>query len=259
MEHSQLMALATELAKSLKTDADLNAFTKALKKLTVETALNAELTAHLGHERPQPSANGNARNGYSTKQVLTGDGEFELKTPRDREGTFEPQLIKKHQTRITSMDSQILSLYAKGMTTREIVSTFKELYDADVSAALISKVTDAVKEQVVEWQNRPLDTLYPIVYLDCIVVKVRQDNTVLNKSVFLALGVNMDGHKELLGMWIAENERPDEYDDTGQSNSITCCLVYEKSSIIRLIRGHHLPSLGVTWSESDCWLFLSMW
>ena len=206
MEHSQLMALATELAKSLKTDADLNAFTKALKKLTVETALNAELTAHLGHERHQPSANGNARNGYSTKQVLTGDGEFELKTPRDREGTFEPQLIKKHQTRITSMDNQILSLYAKGMTTREIVSTFKELYDADVSAALISKVTDAVKEQVIEWQNRPLDTLYPIVYLDCIVVKVRQDNTILNKSVFLALGVNMDGHKELLGMWIAENE-----------------------------------------------------
>lgn len=206
MEHSQLMALATELAKSLKTDADLNAFTKTLKKLTVETALNAELTAHLGHERHQPSANGNARNGYSTKQVLTGDGEFELKTPRDREGTFEPQLIKKHQTRITSMDNQILSLYAKGMTTREIVSTFKELYDADVSAALISKVTDAVKEQVVEWQNRPLDTLYPIVYLDCIVVKVRQDNTILNKSVFLALGVNMDGHKELLGMWIAENE-----------------------------------------------------
>ena len=206
MEHSQLMALATELAKSLKTDADLNAFTKALKKLTVETALNAELTAHLGHERHQPSTNGNARNGYSTKQVLTGDGEFELKTPRDREGTFEPQLIKKHQTRITSMDNQILSLYAKGMTTREIVSTFKELYDADVSAALISKVTDAVKEQVVEWQNRPLDTLYPIVYLDCIVVKVRQDNTILNKSVFLALGVNMDGHKELLGMWIAENE-----------------------------------------------------
>ena len=206
MEHKQLMALATELAKNLKTDADLNAFTKALKKLTVETALNAELTAHLGHERHQPSASGNARNGYSTKQVLTGDGEFELKTPRDREGTFEPQLIKKHQTRITSMDSQILSLYAKGMTTREIVSTFKELYDADVSPALISKVTDAVKEQVIEWQNRPLDTLYPIVYLDCIVVKVKQDNTVLNKSVFLALGVNMDGHKELLGMWIAENE-----------------------------------------------------
>ncbi len=206
MEHHQLMALATEFAKNLKTDADLNEFSKALKKLTVETALNAELTEHLGHERHQPITKGNARNGYSKKQVLTGDGEFELSTPRDRNGTFEPQLVKKHQTRITAMDSQILSLYAKGMTTREIVSTFKELYDADVSASLISKVTDAVKEQVIEWQNRPLDSIYPIVYLDCIVVKVRQDNSVINKAVFLALGVNLEGHKELLGMWIAENE-----------------------------------------------------
>ena len=154
----------------------------------------------------RPVFTGNARNGYSKKQLLTSDGEFELNTPRDRDGTFEPQLIKKHQTRITSMDSQILSLYAKGMTTREIVSTFKELYDADVSASLISKVTDAVKEQVIEWQNRPLDSIYPIVYLDCIVVKVRQDNSVINKAVFLALGINLEGHKELLGMWIAENE-----------------------------------------------------
>lgn len=137
---------------------------------------------------------------------MTGDGEFELNTPRDRDGSFEPQLVKKHQTRITSMDSQILSLYAKGMTTQEIVSTFKELYDADVSPSLISKVTDAVKEQVIEWQNRPLDNIYPIVYLDCIVVKVQQDSSVINKSVFLALGVNLEGHKELLGMWIAENE-----------------------------------------------------
>lgn len=206
MDHSQLMALAKEFAKNLKTDSDLNEFSKALKKLTVETALNAELTEHLGHERHQPSAKGNARNGYSKKQLLTGDGEFELNTPRDRDGTFEPQLVKKHQTRITSMDSQILSLYAKGMTTREIVSTFKELYDADVSPSLISKVTDAVKEQVIEWQNRPLDNIYPIVYLDCIVVKVRQDNSVINKAVFLALGINLEGHKELLGMWIAENE-----------------------------------------------------
>ncbi len=133
-------------------------------------------------------------------------GEFELNTPRDRDGTFEPQLVKKHQTRITSMDSQILSLYAKGMTTREIVRTFKELYDVDVSPSLISKVTDAVKEQVIEWQNRPLDNIYPIVHLDCIVVKVRQDNNVINKAVFLALSVNLEGHKELLGMWIAENE-----------------------------------------------------
>jgi len=104
------------------------------------------------------------------------------------------------------MDDQILSLYAKGMTTREIADTFKEMYDADVSPALISKVTDAVKEAVIDWQNRPLDAIYPIVYLDCIVTKVRQDNTVINKAIFLALGINLDGRKELLGMWIAENE-----------------------------------------------------
>src|SRR5699024_1116265 len=112
----------------------------------------------------------------------------------------------KNQTRITGMDNQILSLYAKGMTTREIATAFKELYDADVSPALISKVTDAVMEQVVEWQNRPLDAVYPIVYLDCIVLKVRQDSRVINKAVFLALGINLDGQKELLGMWLAENE-----------------------------------------------------
>ncbi|CAG0925441.1 unnamed protein product [Notodromas monacha] len=206
MEQNAMIALAKELAKSLKTEDDLNNFSQALKKLTIETALNAELTAHLGHEKNNPRSGSNARNGYSAKRILTNDGEFDLNTPRDREGTFEPALIKKHQTRITSMDSQILSLYAKGMTTREIVATFKEMYDADVSATLISKVTDAVKERVVEWQNRPIDALYPIVYMDCIVVKVRQDSTVINKAVFLALGVNIDGQKELLGMWMAENE-----------------------------------------------------
>lgn len=119
---------------------------------------------------------------------------------------LEPQLVKKNRTRITGMDNQILSLYAKGMTTREIATAFKELYDVDVSPALVSKVTDAVMEQVTEWQNRPLDAVYPIVYLDCIVLKVRQDNRVINKSVFLALGINLEGQKELLGMWLAENE-----------------------------------------------------
>lgn len=206
MNETAMMALAKELAKGLKTESDLNDFTQALKKLTIETALNAELTEHLGHEKHNRKSGSNTRNGYTSKRLLTNDGEFQLETPRDRDGTFEPALIKKSQTRITSMDSQILSLYAKGMTTREIVATFKEMYDADVSATLISKVTDAVKEQVVEWQNRPLDALYPIVYMDCIVVKVRQDGSVINKAVFLALGVNTEGQKELLGMWIAENE-----------------------------------------------------
>jgi putative transposase len=206
MDEKKLKALAAELAKGLKTEADLNAFSRMLTKLTVETALNAELTDHLGHEKNAPKSGSNTRNGYSSKTLLCDDGEIELNTPRDRENTFEPQLIKKNQTRITQMDSQILSLYAKGMTTREIVATFKEMYDADVSPALISKVTDAVKEQVTEWQNRPLDALYPIVYLDCIVVKVRHGGSVINKAIFLALGINTEGQKELLGMWMAENE-----------------------------------------------------
>ncbi|ECD2400835.1 IS256 family transposase [Salmonella enterica subsp. enterica serovar Newport] len=206
MDDKKLKALAAELAKGLKTEADLNAFSRMLTKLTVETALNAELTEHLGHEKNAPKSGSNTRNGYSSKTLLCDDGEIELSTPRDRENTFEPQLIKKNQTRITQMDSQILSLYAKGMTTREIVATFKEMYDADVSPTLISKVTDAVKEQVTEWQNRQLDALYPIVYMDCIVVKVRQNGSVINKAVFLALGINTEGQKELLGMWLAENE-----------------------------------------------------
>jgi len=177
-----------------------------LKKITVETALNAELDEHLGYGRHDESDNINSRNGYSGKTIITEDGQFEVAIPRDREGSFEPQLVKKHQTRLTMMDDKIHCLYAKGMSTREIVATFKEMYDADVSPSLISKVTNAVLEQVVEWQSRPLDAVYPIVYLDCIVVKIRQDRKVINKAVYLALGVNVEGQKELLGMWLSENE-----------------------------------------------------
>jgi len=132
--------------------------------------------------------------------------QFEVDTPRDRGGRFEPQLVKKHQHCFTSMDDKVLFLYAQGMSAREIVTTFKELYGADASPTLISKVTDAVIEEVVEWHSRPLDAVYPIVYLDCIVVKIRQDKHVINKAIYLALGGNMEGHKELLGMWISENE-----------------------------------------------------
>ena len=127
---------------------------------------------------------------------------MELQTPRDRNGSFEPQLIKKRQTRITGMDDQILNLYAKGMSTRDIVATFEEMYGAEISPGLVSQVTNAVIEQVVEWQNRPLDAVYPIVYLDCIVLKIRQDKRVINKAIYLVLGINIEGHKELLGMWV---------------------------------------------------------
>jgi transposase-like protein len=206
MNKKELQAIAQAAAKNIKTEADLNEFRQMLTKITVETALNAELDDHLGFDKHSPSSGDNNRNGYTSKTLQTEDGQFELDTPRDRAGSFEPKLVKKHQRRFTSMDDKILFLYAQGMTTREIVTTFKEMYGADVSAALISKVTDAVIEQVVEWQSRPLDAIYPIVYLDCIVVKIRQDKKVINKAVYLALGVNMEGHKELLGLWLSENE-----------------------------------------------------
>jgi len=206
MNRKELEAFAREAAKGLKTEKDLNEFSQMLTKITVEAALNAELQDHLGYSRHQQSEGSNSRNGFSTKTLKTEDGQFQLDTPRDREGSFEPRLVKKHQTRFTSMDDKILSLYAKGMTTREIVAVFKEMYDADISPTLISKVTDAVLDRVIEWQSRPLDPVYPIVYLDCIVVKIRQDKRVINKAIHLALGVNLDGQKELLGLWLTENE-----------------------------------------------------
>ena len=206
MNNQQLEAFAREAAKSIKTEKDLNDFSQILTKITVEAALNAELDEHLGYDKHDQSESSNSRNGYSSKTLRTEDGQFEINTPRDRDGSFEPQIVKKQQTRFTSMDDKILSLYAKGMTTRDIVATFKEMYGADVSPSLISRVTDGVMEKVVEWQARPLEPIYPIVYLDCIVVKIRQDKQVINKAIYLALGVNMDGQKELLGMWISENE-----------------------------------------------------
>ena len=206
MNREELEAFAREAAKTLKTEKDLNEFSQLLTKITVEAALNAELDEHLGYSKHEKTASDNSRNGFTKKTLRTEDGQFELKSPRDRRGSFEPQLVKKHQTRFTSMDEKILSLYAKGLSTREIVSMFKEMYGADISPTLIFKVTDAVIEQVIEWQSRPLDPIYPIVYLDCIVVKIRQDKQVINKAIYLALGVNMEGRKELLGLWLSENE-----------------------------------------------------
>jgi putative transposase len=204
----QLKAHITELAKGLKSEADLSSLTQQLVKMTVEAALGAELDEHLGYEKHDPAGRGtgNSRNGTSKKRLKGQHGEVEVAAPRDRAGTFEPQFVRKGQTRLTQMDDQILALYAKGLSTRDIVDAFKEMYDADVSATLISKVTDRVLENVVEWQNRPIDPVYPIVYLDCIVLKIRQNKSVINKSMYLALGINMEGQKELLGLWLAETE-----------------------------------------------------
>jgi len=206
MKTEDIQVLAAQAAKNIRSEKDLNEFKQLLTKMTLETALNAELDEHLGYDKHEKSNTKNSRNGYSTKTLQTEDGQFELKTPRDRNNDFEPELVKKKQRRFISMNDKILFLYAQGMTTREVVTTLKELYDTEISASLVSRVTDAVIDQVVEWQARPLDPVYPIVYLDCIVLKIRQNKQVINKSIYLALGVNLEGHKELLGMWISENE-----------------------------------------------------
>jgi putative transposase len=206
MNKEELQAIGLAAAKNIKTEQDLNEFSQMLTKISVEAALNAELDEHLGYSKHEKANTDNSRNGYSSKTLQTEDGQFELNTPRDRNGDFEPELVKKKQRRFTLMDDKILFLYAQGLSTREIVATFQEMYGADISASLVSKVTDAVIEKVVEWQSRPLDAVYPIVYLDCIVLKIRQDKRVINKAIYLALGVNLEGHKELLGMWLSENE-----------------------------------------------------
>lgn len=208
VDDKTLADLSVELAKHIKSEQDIAALSRQLLKLTVEQALNTELEEHLGYPKHAQAGrgSGNSRNGHSRKTLKGAMGEVDIQTPRDRQGEFEPQLISKGQTRLTEFDEQILTLYAKGMTTRDIADTFRELYGAEVSPSLISKVTEAVWETVQAWQTRPLDALYPIVYLDGIVVKIRQDNRVINKTVHVALGVNLAGRKEVLGLWLAETE-----------------------------------------------------
>src|SRR3954465_12991309 len=175
-----------------------------LKKALAERALNAELDHHL--ETGEPDGRANGRNGYSAKSVLTDTARLDLRIPRDRLATFDPQLIAKYQRRFPGFDDKIVSMYARGMSTREIQGHLRELYGLEVSPDLVSAVTDAVLEEVAEWQNRPLEALYPLVFLDAIRVKVRDEGTVRNKAVHVALGVRPDGTKEVLGLWIEQTE-----------------------------------------------------
>ena len=176
-----------------------------LNKALLERILNAEMDFHLENTNEGRSA-GNSRNGYGKKTLKSNLGSIELSTPRDRHSTFEPQIIPKRSTKTPMLEQAILSLYAKGMTLRDIQATLQDLYQVDVSPSLISKVTDVVNEEVQQWRDRPLETVYPVVWLDGIMVKVHQDHQVLRKTIYLALAVNMEGHKELLGIWIAEHE-----------------------------------------------------
>lgn len=200
-----------ELLKNYKNPEDLigkNGIIKQLTRSLLERAMNAEMTDHLGYEKHSPKGKntGNSRNGHSKKTILSDSDKMDLKVPRDRRGDFNPQIIKKRQSRFDGFDDKIISLYARGMTTREIQGHLEEIYDIEVSPTLISQVTNAVINEVKTWQSRPLDEIYPIVYLDALAVKSREDGRIRNKSVYLALGVNMEGHKELLGLWISNNE-----------------------------------------------------
>src|SRR6266487_2736306 len=181
---------------------------KQLKKALIERALGAELSDHLGYEKGDPAGrgSGNSRNGTSAKTILTEDGEIDIAVPRDRAGSFEPLLIAKGQRRFDGFDDKILSLYARGMTVREIQGHLSELYGAEVSPDLISRVTDAVLDEVREWQTRPLDPVYPVVFFDALRVKIRDEGMVKNKAVYVALALNPDGEKEVLGLWIEQTE-----------------------------------------------------
>ena len=209
-KHAVPEELLAGLLANYKKPEDLigeNGLLKQLTKLLVEKALDAELAEHLGHGKNEPVANdaGNTRNGKSRKTLKGEFGELPIEVPRDRHGTFEPQLIPKHQTRWTGFDDKILSLYARGMTVREIQAHLEEMYGTEISPSLISSITDAVAEEVKAWQSRPLDPIYPIIYLDCIHVKVRE-GAVRVKAVYLAIGVTMTGEKEVLGLWLAQTE-----------------------------------------------------
>lgn len=209
-KHDVPDALLNSLLADYQKPEDLigkNGLLKQLTKLLVEKALDAEMAAHLGHNKHEPVLNpaGNTRNGKSRKTLKGEFGELPIEVPRDRQGTFEPQLIPKHQTRWTGFDDKVISLYARGMTVREIQAHLEEMYGTEVSPSLISSITDSVTEEVKAWQARPLDSLYPIIYLDCIHVKVRE-GAVRVKAVYLAIGITLAGEKEVLGMWLAQTE-----------------------------------------------------
>lgn len=180
---------------------DQNGLLDQLKKALAERVLKAEMDHHLAGDE-----SGNRRNGYGRKTVLTDTGAMELSIPRDRASTFDPQLIGKYQRRFPGFDEKIISMYARGMSTREITGHLRELYGMEVSADLISAVTDAVLDEVSAWQTRPLETVYPLVFLDALRVKIRDESLVRNKAIHIAIGVRVDGTKEVLGLWIEQNE-----------------------------------------------------
>lgn len=267
--------LLDELLKSYREPGDLlgpeGLFTQ-LKKRLINRVLESELTTHLGYEKHgHPPADGpsNSRNGHTSKTLRSDEGKLEIKVPRDRKGRFEPALVPKHERQFDGFDDTILSLYARGLSVREIQAHLLEIYQVEVSTDLISNATDAVAEEVRIWQNRPLEAVYPVVWFDAIMVKVRHEGKVANRAIYLALALNLGGRKELLGMWSSENEGArfwlqvaTELKNRGLSDIFICCVdglngfaraletVYPKTRVQRCVVHLLRHSLSfVNWKE----------
>ncbi|AFL83235.1 transposase [Belliella baltica DSM 15883] len=198
--------LNDDFLKQFKTAGELNSFLQQLQKRAVEKMLEGELDAHLGYEKHQNSDNSNSRNGHSSKTIKNSFGEAEIKVPRDRDGSFEPALVPKRKRMAEGVENVIISMYAKGMSNQDIEEQIRELYDINVSTSTISRVTSAVAEDIVAWRNRPLDPVYLIVWMDGISFKVRENSKVVNKTVYIAVGLRTNGLKEILGLWLGKNE-----------------------------------------------------
>jgi putative transposase len=206
--NEQERALVGLIAEGCTSTAEITAKLKGLFSGALEKMLEAEMDEHLGYDKHSVIGNnsGNSRNGYGKKTIKSEWGESEIAIPRDRNGSFEPQVIEKRQTRTDDVETRVLAMYAKGMSTRDIEDHLRDIYGVDVSPGLISRITDKIMPAVAEWQSRPLDAVYPVVFLDGIVFKVRKDGKVINKCLHSVLGINMEGRKEILGMWMNENE-----------------------------------------------------
>lgn len=207
------MELVSLLMQDCKNTGDIQSKLKRLFAGTIEQMLEAEMDEHLGYEKHDVAGNnsGNSRNGYNHKTIVSDYGESEIIIPRDRNGEFEPKVIEKRQTRTDEIEQKIMAMYQKGMSQRDIEDNLREIYGADVPQSLISKITDKILPEVNEWQNRPLESIYPVIFFDGIVFKSRKDNQIINKCVYSVLGIDMEGHKDILGTWISENESASFY------------------------------------------------
>ena len=198
--------LNEDFLKQFKSGDELNSFIQQLKKRGIEQLLEGELDAHLGYERHDRSETKNARNGHTSKKIKTTEGEMQISVPRDRDASFSPLLVPKRKSMVEGIENVIVSLYAKGMSVSDIEEQINDVYDIAVSSSTISRITDRIIQDVTRWQNRPLDPVYAVVWMDGIVFKVKEDSRIIDKTIYIAIGLNIEGRKEVLGMWLGKNE-----------------------------------------------------